>query len=1728
DCNQSKGTIALQAGANSACWQAKPWAHYLGSDSIYNYTSPTFACPSGYWLKPAGSYYILDFEELYAIYPGGATLPYGYGVGAQMPSGQGSLNAIFPANKLSFKYTAGGQASANYSQDLGVIVSGMECVKPSNIECGKCGDGIFWGLFNICDKAECLSISEGSCFFDGRGVGAHCYNKATVNFSLKDAVNKTIISGAKVSIKDFDSITCASNSQGACSVELGLGGEYTASVTSVSGQNLTCLSPNCIKYFAVSSAPTNVELNPNKVIECADSDASSQFANGAKNYYQKGTVSETLGNFTDKCSGKTLTEYSCLNNKAVVESYTCSTGCYDGACLKSQTGETAKVVFETKVVDENGIFLQDPYNPGQNQVAKGVVMMASGNSTYSCVTDYQGRCFAQLPLGDYTVYTDDLYFQCKAEFGCPKAIKVLGNDTFVPLALQFKPTPSAADCQDTDFGNDTFVKGAVKLIKPGEQFPSTFIDYCFSDGVNIVEGWCQYGLSGDFIKTQTFSCKYGCFDGACKEGDRQEFKVLDKLSANPLGSALIKIFDINTPSQALGFDCSSKSDGICSINLPPATGFYVSATKSGYFCETDVCCQKVSAPSGNLLTLKMKPTAGTACASEGEKVYLNCVGQSENQCCSGLTAQSSDKNFAVCLKCGDGICTAPENDHKCPSDCQVPCSDCRVIDKFGNRSSCKTEEDCAAFGAYCALQEGKCVEKNPSEVQQATLVFWVYDESAGQINKKPIKGATIVSNSGAPNERTCSTIDNGSCKIAVDVGKRHTISVSAFGFEPSEPFLIDPSKAIDYPLTIYLKKALSDEEKLLTYKYKVIDSLASRQAENSDDFIPLGAVKGDALLADGSLVDTCSSNSAGLCLLSMEIGQTYQVKFSKEGFSDYAVGYSPTLQDRNYIVNGIIEPARIVSLVKTQQPPKEKCSDTDGGKNYYVPGVASGIASVGGSAIWADSCLNNQTISEGFCRESVAGVEPSYEVVKCPYGCQDNACKFEAQFFVTGNDGITKQALAGGAQVNLTLSADPNTVLVSCKTDGAGICKIPLVFGKEYIAWTQPAGFRRYSKQFVAQTLFSQTGNTPLGQIIYLEPMTQTAPDCSACGTWCTSNECLSLGSNCVFDNFFVGLGSCHSKGDQKEAQDEANAQRGGSLTQSVATGFDVAVDIPPGALDEEVKLVITNITDETGAPPKGKVLVGNIVYDIRAISLSTGKEVHNFKKPITISITLNDAFLSSFDRNSLTIRYFDERTGTMVELPTTISGNTLLAQTTHLSLFGLIGEVHAGDATGTLICPSGATDSDGYDPFFPNITSRNGATAPDSCTGNTLREYGCVAPQNIPNYPDATPVGTGGIVGSGIYLMHFQDFDCTQKCEGVYPNPGKCKGGGTTPATTKIECFESDNGFMPNSKGNIYSQYKTDSGQILDSLSSNDACSGDILTEWSCTSPPSSLFVIESKPVKTNDEQKILGWRTTYKCPGGVGCATDEGRCCDGQTDITAGTKGCKPVESSICTDPEPASDPDCQFVSCDTSVAPYKWIVQSWHENQPCGGASSGKTCQNGECKGASGGTGGTGGTGGDTGTVPVATGTVEAKPIDFGGIKIKPPSDLCSGIEKKLKEGSCAGKDSTAMVNCLAAGSESRKCTALENCLMADAEYNQCITHPEKALMQRALAWLAWVAFTIAGVIILIGAFMVMTSSGDQNKVRSGKKMIIWAAIGLAVLLASRLIIGILEAVLQVNII
>lgn len=62
------------------------------------------------------------------------------------------------------------------------------------------------------------------------------------------------------------------------------------------------------------------------------------------------------------------------------------------------------------------------------------------------------------------------------------------------------------------------------------------------------------------------------------------------------------------------------------------------------------------------------------------------------------------------------------------------------------------------------------------------------------------------------------------------------------------------------------------------------------------------------------------------------------------------------------------------------------------------------------------------------------------------------------------------------------------------------------------------------------------------------------------------------------------------------------------------------------------------------------------------------------------------------------------------------------------------------------------------------------------------------------------------------------------------------------------------------------------------------------------------------------------------------------------------------------------------------------------------------------------------------------------------------------------------------------------------------------------------------LSWI---IVPLLIIIGAFYIMSSGGDEKRLSTGKKIIIYAIIGFLVILFSRGILGIIRGILGVEI-
>jgi len=69
----------------------------------------------------------------------------------------------------------------------------------------------------------------------------------------------------------------------------------------------------------------------------------------------------------------------------------------------------------------------------------------------------------------------------------------------------------------------------------------------------------------------------------------------------------------------------------------------------------------------------------------------------------------------------------------------------------------------------------------------------------------------------------------------------------------------------------------------------------------------------------------------------------------------------------------------------------------------------------------------------------------------------------------------------------------------------------------------------------------------------------------------------------------------------------------------------------------------------------------------------------------------------------------------------------------------------------------------------------------------------------------------------------------------------------------------------------------------------------------------------------------------------------------------------------------------------------------------------------------------------------------------------------------------------------------------------------------------LIERITNWVFYIGIILAPLMILVGAFYLVTAAGIPARIETGKKFIIWTIVGLAVIFLSRAIIGIIKYIL-----
>ena len=72
----------------------------------------------------------------------------------------------------------------------------------------------------------------------------------------------------------------------------------------------------------------------------------------------------------------------------------------------------------------------------------------------------------------------------------------------------------------------------------------------------------------------------------------------------------------------------------------------------------------------------------------------------------------------------------------------------------------------------------------------------------------------------------------------------------------------------------------------------------------------------------------------------------------------------------------------------------------------------------------------------------------------------------------------------------------------------------------------------------------------------------------------------------------------------------------------------------------------------------------------------------------------------------------------------------------------------------------------------------------------------------------------------------------------------------------------------------------------------------------------------------------------------------------------------------------------------------------------------------------------------------------------------------------------------------------------------------------------MAEAIINFLFWTTIVLCPLIIVIGAFFIITAAGDPGKVKKGRTIIAYAAIGLAIVLLSRGLVALVRSLIEAD--
>ncbi|MFA5348893.1 MAG: hypothetical protein WC309_00810 [Candidatus Paceibacterota bacterium] len=693
---------------------------------------------------------------------------------------------------------------------------------------------------------------------------------------------------------------------------------------------------DCFTPTGMVGASYNCYCYPKKEVPvCTESD-------GGRDYYKAGTVTDKDGKkYVDTCSNETvnfnasiqdqnnLIEHYCDNGVAKNVNYSCPYGCKDGACMYAVKEDCKTTPFQD--IDGDGC------HAGFDSDCGGIEGV--DNPLITCFNNKDDDCDGMIDKND-----NDL--SCNLTCGdgiCGWYEGISSSSYYCPKDCQ------EIVCTDSDGGKNYYLQGVVK-----DSENKTYIDTCSNETVNfnasiqdqnnLIEHYCDNGVA----KNVNYSCPYGCKDGVCLQRPSYIVEVI-----SPNGGETYKVgdtFKVRWRTYNVS-DSMLQQFSLFDDRIP---GWQI--WSAGAAIPTTY--GKLISSVGNEKIYEYSFVIPKNFNSTSPQQYQNIFGGNHYRVLitavvSGIAGTSSSVSVD---DYSDGLFSIEPNDTCVDSDGgKNYYTKGTTITSAGQSYTDYCVEPLTSSGSFPpTLLEYSC----PTLSDSMDIVKTTYTCPYGCFNgvcKKTNTTLNVVLDSSSPSART---IDQTQ---ATDI----VFSKIKFSAINGDVAISRLSLVADSVISSALSNIRIYNGSTLIGSTNSITLLSI----NLNPYIKISSGSGVVITIKGDL----TSSSEGSIRVGL-IGMSYD---SEEPYN----------LSGSYVSGGTY--GNLVTKVNTQT---SLCTDSDGGKDYYVKGTVkayntSQVDYCSGSVLLEYSCLLQKDISAGVY--SIVKIDPYI----CANGCENGACK---------------------------------------------------------------------------------------------------------------------------------------------------------------------------------------------------------------------------------------------------------------------------------------------------------------------------------------------------------------------------------------------------------------------------------------------------------------------------------------------------------------------------------------------------------------------------------------------------------------------------------------------------------------------------------------------------------------------------------------------------------------